>query len=118
MPRDPTGARRPSILPVPDQFTSSTLNVSGSRDSSDERSESEDEIDNVPWRPPSEKIASVADTCPMFRTLLFEWSEILCCRVYSGAFISGTFALFYVAKFAFLIQLPIPTPMLFCLGIL
>ncbi|XP_043217025.1 potassium channel subfamily T member 2-like isoform X2 [Amphibalanus amphitrite] len=59
------GARRPSILPVPDQFTSSTLNVSGSRDSSDERSESEDEIDSVPWRPPSEKIAIVKGFPPV-----------------------------------------------------
>ncbi|XP_037082349.1 potassium channel subfamily T member 2-like [Pollicipes pollicipes] len=59
------GSRRPSILPVPDQFTSSTLNVSSSRDSSDERSESEDELDNVPWRPPSEKIAIVKGFPPV-----------------------------------------------------
>nr|XP_018901015.1 PREDICTED: potassium channel subfamily T member 2 isoform X3 [Bemisia tabaci] len=49
------GSRRPSILPVPDMFTSSTLNmVVGHQDTED----SEDEMDDdVPWRSPSEKIA-------------------------------------------------------------
>lgn len=51
------GSRRPSILPVPDMFTSSTLNIA--QDSAqDEGDESEDELeDDVPWRSPSEKIA-------------------------------------------------------------
>lgn len=49
-------SRRPSILPVPDMFTSSTLNIS--QDTADEGDESEDELeDDVPWRSPSEKIA-------------------------------------------------------------
>lgn len=50
------GSRRPSILPVPDMFTSSTLNIIS--DPQDEGDESEDELDDdVPWRSPSEKIA-------------------------------------------------------------
>ncbi|XP_050517974.1 potassium channel subfamily T member 2 [Diabrotica virgifera virgifera] len=50
-------SRRPSILPVPDMFTSSTLNIA--QDATDEGDESEDELeDDVPWRSPSEKIAS------------------------------------------------------------
>ncbi|KAK9736596.1 Calcium-activated BK potassium channel alpha subunit [Popillia japonica] len=50
-------SRRPSILPVPDMFTSSSLNIS--QDVTDEGDESEDELeDDVPWRSPSEKIAS------------------------------------------------------------
>lgn len=49
-------SRRPSILPVPDMFTSSSLNIS--QDVTDEGDESEDELeDDVPWRSPSEKIA-------------------------------------------------------------
>lgn len=49
-------SRRPSILPVPDMFTSSTLNIS--QDTADEGDESDDELeDDVPWRSPSEKIA-------------------------------------------------------------
>lgn len=49
-------SRRPSILPVPDMFTSSTLNIP--QDVADEADESEDELeDDVPWRSPSEKIA-------------------------------------------------------------
>lgn len=49
-------SRRPSILPVPDMFTSSTLNIT--QDVADEGDESEDELeDDVPWRSPSEKIA-------------------------------------------------------------
>lgn len=50
------GSRRPSILPVPDMFTSSSLNIIS--DPQDEGDESEDELDDdVPWRSPSEKIA-------------------------------------------------------------
>ncbi|CAH1394501.1 unnamed protein product [Nezara viridula] len=50
------GSRRPSILPVPDMITSSTLNISATPQ--DEIDESEDEMDDdVPWRSPSEKIA-------------------------------------------------------------
>lgn len=52
----PEGSRRPSILPVPDMFTSSTLNISTAVQ--DEADESDDELeDEVPWRSPSEKIA-------------------------------------------------------------
>lgn len=51
------GSRRPSILPVPDMFTSSALNIS-TDNAEDEGDESEDEVDDdVPWRSPSEKIA-------------------------------------------------------------
>ncbi|KAJ9576312.1 hypothetical protein L9F63_006812, partial [Diploptera punctata] len=50
------GSRRPSILPVPDMFTSSSLNIA--TDNQDEGDESDDEMDDdVPWRSPSEKIA-------------------------------------------------------------
>lgn len=49
-------SRRPSILPVPDMFTSSSLNIQ--QDVADEGEETEDELDDdVPWRSPSEKIA-------------------------------------------------------------
>lgn len=55
------GSRRPSILPVPDMFTSSSFSISGN-DEGDECDESEDELDDdVPWRSPSEKIAYVLD---------------------------------------------------------
>ncbi|KAE8742121.1 hypothetical protein FOCC_FOCC012328 [Frankliniella occidentalis] len=51
------GSRRPSILPVPDMFTSSALNISTDT-AEEEGDESEDEVDDdVPWRSPSEKIA-------------------------------------------------------------
>ncbi|XP_054274110.1 potassium channel subfamily T member 2-like isoform X3 [Macrosteles quadrilineatus] len=50
------GSRRPSILPVPDTMTCSTLNINAGPQ--DEGDESEDEMeDDVPWRSPSEKIA-------------------------------------------------------------
>jgi len=50
------GSRRPSILPVPDMFTSSNLNIASEQQ--DEGDESDDELDDdVPWRSPSEKIA-------------------------------------------------------------
>lgn len=53
------GSRRPSILPVPDMFTSSSFSISGN-DEGEEGDESEDELDDdVPWRSPSEKIAYV-----------------------------------------------------------
>ncbi|XP_043467874.1 potassium channel subfamily T member 2 isoform X3 [Leptopilina heterotoma] len=52
------GSRRPSILPVPDMLTSSTLNLPGQESLDHEGDESEDELDDdVPWRSPSEKIA-------------------------------------------------------------
>ncbi|KAL7304176.1 hypothetical protein TKK_0003374, partial [Trichogramma kaykai] len=53
------GSRRPSILPVPDMLTSSTLHLPGQESLEDhEGNESEDEMDDdVPWRSPSEKIA-------------------------------------------------------------
>ncbi|ERL88866.1 hypothetical protein D910_06248, partial [Dendroctonus ponderosae] len=52
-------SRRPSILPVPDMFTGSTLNICHQDVEPDEGDESEDELeDDVPWRSPSEKIAS------------------------------------------------------------
>lgn len=52
------GSRRPSILPVPDMFTSSSFSVSGDEGLEAEADESEDELDDdVPWRSPSEKIA-------------------------------------------------------------
>uniref|UniRef100_A0A1B0BHW8 RCK N-terminal domain-containing protein n=1 Tax=Glossina palpalis gambiensis TaxID=67801 RepID=A0A1B0BHW8_9MUSC len=51
------GSRRPSILPVPDMFTSSSFSITGNEDG-DEGDESDDEVeDDVPWRSPSEKIA-------------------------------------------------------------
>ncbi|XP_065161092.1 potassium channel subfamily T member 2 isoform X4 [Atheta coriaria] len=54
-------SRRPSILPVPDMFTSSSMNIP--QDVADEGDESEDELeDDVPWRSPSEKIASSLTT--------------------------------------------------------
>ncbi|XP_044732316.1 potassium channel subfamily T member 2 [Chrysoperla carnea] len=58
------GSRRPSILPVPDMFTSSTLNIP--IDPADEGDESDDELDDdVPWRSPSEKIAIVKGFPPV-----------------------------------------------------
>lgn len=51
------GNRRPSILPVPDMFTSSSFSISGEDGNEGENiDESEDELDD-PWRSPSEKIA-------------------------------------------------------------
>ncbi|XP_042217877.1 potassium channel subfamily T member 2-like isoform X2 [Homarus americanus] len=58
--------RRPSILPVPDMFTGSTLNISGQERGSEEASgESDDEVDDVPWRSPSEMIAIVKGFPPV-----------------------------------------------------
>ena len=48
------GGRRPSILPVPDMISGSTINLAAVHQASTE--DSEDEIDDVPWRAPSEKI--------------------------------------------------------------
>ncbi|KAK3932200.1 Potassium channel subfamily T member 1 [Frankliniella fusca] len=59
------GSRRPSILPVPDMFTSSALNISTDT-AEEEGDESEDEVDDdVPWRSPSEKIAIVKGFPPV-----------------------------------------------------
>ncbi|PSN42880.1 Potassium channel subfamily T member 1, partial [Blattella germanica] len=58
------GSRRPSILPVPDMFTSSSLNIAS--ENQDEGDESDDEMeDDVPWRSPSEKIAIVKGFPPV-----------------------------------------------------
>nr|XP_049462658.1 potassium channel subfamily T member 2 isoform X16 [Anopheles coluzzii] len=60
------GSRRPSILPVPDMFTSSSFSISGEDGIDDEDNESDDEIDDdVPWRSPSEKIAIVKGFPPV-----------------------------------------------------
>ncbi|KAJ8672874.1 hypothetical protein QAD02_004135, partial [Eretmocerus hayati] len=61
------GSRRPSILPVPDMLTSSSLNLPGQESLDDhEGDESEDEMeDDVPWRSPSEKIAIVKGFPPV-----------------------------------------------------
>ncbi|XP_055379689.1 potassium channel subfamily T member 1 isoform X5 [Condylostylus longicornis] len=59
------GSRRPSILPVPDMFTSSSFSISGNEDG-EEGDESDDELDDdVPWRSPSEKIAIVKGFPPV-----------------------------------------------------
>jgi len=51
------GSRRPSILPVAENITGSSLNISVPPPEED-GDESEDELeDEVPWRSPSEKIA-------------------------------------------------------------
>ncbi|XP_066590197.1 potassium channel subfamily T member 2 isoform X3 [Prorops nasuta] len=60
------GSRRPSILPVPDMMTSSTLHLPGQESLDHEGDESEDEMDDdVPWRSPSEKIAIVKGFPPV-----------------------------------------------------
>ncbi|XP_076655993.1 slowpoke 2 isoform X8 [Halictus rubicundus] len=60
------GMRRPSILPVPDMLTSSTLHLSGQELLDHECDDSEDEMDDdVPWRSPSEKIAIVKGFPPV-----------------------------------------------------
>ncbi|XP_037044474.1 potassium channel subfamily T member 2 isoform X8 [Bradysia coprophila] len=62
------GSRRPSILPVPDMFTSSSFSISGNEDG-EEGDESEDELDDdVPWRSPSEKIAYFTGNFSQLRT--------------------------------------------------
>lgn len=58
------GSRRPSILPVPDMFSGSTINLAAGHQVSND--DSEDEIDdNVPWRAPTEKIAIVKGFPPV-----------------------------------------------------
>ncbi|XP_045137419.1 potassium channel subfamily T member 2-like isoform X9 [Portunus trituberculatus] len=58
--------RRPSILPVPDMFTGSSLNISSQeRGSEDVSGESDDEVDDVPWRSPSEMIAIIKGFPPV-----------------------------------------------------
>ncbi|XP_076231750.1 slowpoke 2 isoform X1 [Calliopsis andreniformis] len=60
------GSRRPSILPVPDMLTSSTLHLPGQESLDHEGDDSEDEMDDdVPWRSPSEKIAIVKGFPPV-----------------------------------------------------
>ncbi|KAH0956202.1 hypothetical protein HN011_003049 [Eciton burchellii] len=60
------GSRRPSILPVPDMLTGSTLHLPGQESLDHEGDESEDEMDDdVPWRSPSEKIAIVKGFPPV-----------------------------------------------------
>ncbi|XP_034935518.1 potassium channel subfamily T member 2 isoform X5 [Chelonus insularis] len=60
------GSRRPSILPVPDMLTSSTLHLPGQESLDHEGDESEDEMDDdVSWRSPSEKIAIVKGFPPV-----------------------------------------------------
>lgn len=60
------GSRRPSILPVPDMFTSSSFSISGEDGIDGEDNESDDELDDdVPWRAPSEKIAIVKGFPPV-----------------------------------------------------
>ncbi|XP_057341472.1 potassium channel subfamily T member 2 isoform X9 [Microplitis mediator] len=60
------GSRRPSILPVPDMLTGSTLHLPGQESLDHEADESEDEMDDdVPWRSPSEKIAIVKGFPPV-----------------------------------------------------
>ncbi|XP_017147852.1 potassium channel subfamily T member 2 isoform X22 [Drosophila miranda] len=62
------GSRRPSILPVPDMFTSSSFTIAGN-DDGEEGDESDDEIDDeMPWRSPSEKIACLGGHFPQSRT--------------------------------------------------
>ncbi|KAH8331726.1 hypothetical protein KR074_010391 [Drosophila pseudoananassae] len=62
------GNRRPSILPVPDMFTSSSFSIAGN-DDGEEGDESDDEIDDeMPWRSPSEKIACLGGHFPQSRT--------------------------------------------------
>lgn len=49
-------SRRPSILPVPDMFSGSTINLAAGHQAATE--DSEDEIDDeMPWPAPSEKIS-------------------------------------------------------------
>ncbi|XP_052898699.1 potassium channel subfamily T member 2 isoform X2 [Anopheles moucheti] len=64
------GSRRPSILPVPDMFTSSSFSISGEDGIDGEDNESDDEIDDdVPWRSPSEKIACGSADLSLLQTV-------------------------------------------------
>ncbi|CAO1298908.1 unnamed protein product [Diamesa tonsa] len=64
-------SRRPSILPVPDMFISSSLSISGEDNEDCEENddfgnyESEDELNEDPWRSPSEKIAIIKGFPPV-----------------------------------------------------
>nr|XP_040220195.2 potassium channel subfamily T member 2 isoform X2 [Anopheles coluzzii]XP_040220196.2 potassium channel subfamily T member 2 isoform X2 [Anopheles coluzzii]XP_049462647.1 potassium channel subfamily T member 2 isoform X2 [Anopheles coluzzii] len=77
------GSRRPSILPVPDMFTSSSFSISGEDGIDDEDNESDDEIDDdVPWRSPSEKIAGGSADLSLLQTVslvLSSSGESKCC---------------------------------------
>ncbi|XP_070494364.1 potassium channel subfamily T member 2 isoform X2 [Chironomus tepperi] len=60
------GSRRPSILPVPDMFTSSSFSISGEDGLDGENNdESEDELLDDPWCSPSEKIAIIKGFPPV-----------------------------------------------------
>ncbi|KAL7046919.1 hypothetical protein ACKWTF_002741 [Chironomus riparius] len=60
------GSRRPSILPVPDMFTSSSFSISGEDGLDGENNdESEDELLDNPWCSPSEKIAIIKGFPPV-----------------------------------------------------
>ncbi|XP_053665571.1 potassium channel subfamily T member 2 [Anopheles marshallii] len=77
------GSRRPSILPVPDMFTSSSFSISGEDGIDGEDNESDDEIDDdVPWRSPSEKIACGSADLSLLQTVslvLSSSGESKCC---------------------------------------
>ncbi|XP_061504694.1 potassium channel subfamily T member 2 isoform X3 [Anopheles gambiae] len=77
------GSRRPSILPVPDMFTSSSFSISGEDGIDGEDNESDDEIDDdVPWRSPSEKIAGGSADLSLLQTVslvLSSSGESKCC---------------------------------------
>ncbi|XP_058465529.1 potassium channel subfamily T member 1 isoform X6 [Malaya genurostris] len=76
------GSRRPSILPVPDMFTSSSFSISGEDGIDGEDNESDDELDDdVPWRSPSEKIAGLGSAeLSLLQTLAMSSSgESKCC---------------------------------------
>ncbi|XP_058126381.1 potassium channel subfamily T member 2 isoform X2 [Anopheles coustani] len=82
------GSRRPSILPVPDMFTSSSFSISGEDGIDGEDNESDDEIDDdVPWRSPSEKIATGSVDLSLLQTVSFVLSssdESQCCSTTSN----------------------------------
>ncbi|XP_055627158.1 potassium channel subfamily T member 2 isoform X5 [Toxorhynchites rutilus septentrionalis] len=77
------GSRRPSILPVPDMFTSSSFSISGEDGIDGEDNESDDELDDdVPWRSPSEKIAVGSVDFSLLQTVSLVMSssgESKCC---------------------------------------
>ncbi|XP_075228853.1 slowpoke 2 [Lycorma delicatula] len=81
------GSRRPSILPVPDMFTSSTLNISSGPQDEGDGDDSEDEMDDdVPWRSPSEKIAfhvSSVDSEDDLQNTDYTWKAD-CARIVKG----------------------------------
>ncbi|XP_017006039.3 potassium channel subfamily T member 2 isoform X16 [Drosophila takahashii] len=94
------GSRRPSILPVPDMFTSSSFSIAGN-DDGEEGDESDDEIDDeMPWRSPSEKIACLGGHFPQSRTysLIMSSSEdsyqrgCSCCNATASASVAAAAA--------------------------